>query len=302
MFDNKTIALTGLIGLGLFFALKSKASNIPSFTTSQLISQTNDDGSINLDPGFNFATDTDTPDSITYENDPWTIGTPANANDPLTIGTPYVPDYVLSAWNYDTEMWGMQKTVATQAVFGIPESNIIMQTVSELIADIADYLVPIEGFRSFVYDDANGKPWNISKIGNPTIGYGHKLKSGESVDWVITSDQAYALLIQDISDHLIPIIPNVIVPLTLNQWIVVTSLAFNAGSTAVLRSRFLQALNLGDLASAEYEFKDWNKATITVDGVKVKRVVAGLVTRRENEWNLFVAPQQVVLLDSNLYA
>ncbi len=273
---ERSFIFAGLFGLALFVAFKSSARNIPAFTTVELDVQTNIDGTINLDPGFNGATDT-------YD-------------DPLTIGTPSAPD--LSVWNYHVEPFGLQPSTATDAISNVPQTEIVMTTVSELIADVADYLMPTEAFRSYVYDDANGKPWATSHIGNPTIGYGHKLKPGESVDMIVNTEQAYALLLQDVSDHLLPIIPNVIIPLTLNQWVVVASLAFNAGVTAVLNSQFLKAVNVNDMATAEYQFKDWNKATITVNGVKVKRVVAGLVTRRDKEWALFLTPQQVVMLDN----
>ena len=112
---------------------------------------------------------------------------------------------------------------------------------------------------------------------------------------VLKMKLAYQLLLSDVNKHLAPVVPYVNIPLSLNQWIAITSLAFNAGPDGVKESKFIRAVNAGDMFEAERQFKDWNKATIIVDGQKVKRPVRGLTLRREREWALFATPQQVVM-------
>lgn len=167
----------------------------------------------------------------------------------------------------------------------------VHMTLNELIAAIAEHLKAKEGFVPYVYDDFNAKPWTQSKIGQPTIGYGHLVKEGETFG-TLSEAEAYDLLLSDIRKHLQPIVSYVKVPLTLNQWIVMTSFAFNMGVGALRSSTFLKDVNKGDFAAAEKSFKAWNK--ITVKGEKVES--RGLNNRRNAEWALFSEPQPVVYL------
>lgn len=160
----------------------------------------------------------------------------------------------------------------------------------ELIQMVTDHLQDEEGFRSFIYDDANGKPWTQSKIGNPTIGYGHLVKPEEMAQFAngISEPDAYRLLLQDITTHLNPIIPAVKVPLRLKQWVMLASHAFNSGPNAVKNSTYLKMINGNSpLAAIEKSFKEWNKMTIKQNGKPVKVVVQGLVNRRFREWQMF---------------
>jgi lysozyme len=160
----------------------------------------------------------------------------------------------------------------------------------DLATRAADFLSrpDIEGFREYVYDDVNGKPWSQSHLGNPTIGYGHKLERTDDLTQTWSRETARQVLLQDVLDRIAQLEPAVAVELSINEWVALISLAFNAGVGAVKKSRLLAAINASDDQTALAQWLDWCHATITLpDGSKQKRVVAGLQTRRQTEWNLY---------------
>lgn len=188
--------------------------------------------------------------------------------------------------------WGDDEDVEDVAVLG-NES----MTVDELVEHIAEHLKAKEGLRTYVYDDFNGKPWSQSKIGKATIGYGHLLLPGEPLTWTMTEPQAYELLLSDVRKHLAPVVPYVKVPLTLSQWIVIASMAFQFGPGAIKGATFLNMLNSGaPLDAVEANFKSWSKITVIENGVKKKVVSRGILNRRNHEWAMFVLPEPVVYL------
>lgn len=196
------------------------------------------------------------------------------------------------SWSYEPEPFGAQAIDTSIAPIELLNQAEPMNA-SDLVYEVAEHLKGEEGLRLYVYDDATGKPWSESKRGYPTIGYGHLLKDNESKTWVLPDEAAaYDLLVRDVTKHLAPIIPVVHVPLTMPQWIAITSLAFNAGPYGVAKSQFIKAVNAGDLARAEVEFKDWNKGTVN----GTRRIIQGLVNRREREWALFSTPAPVVMI------
>ena len=170
--------------------------------------------------------------------------------------------------------------------------------VQSLASAVADYLKPVEGFRSYVYDDANGKPWAQSQRGNPTIGYGHLLQRSDDMTMQWSEDYANQVLIDDVMKHMTPLIAAVTVPLSVPAWTALVSLAFNAGAAGVVRSNMLKALNAGDMAKAQANFLDWSKATVKQpDGTKVKVTMPGLLARRQREWAMIEGnPTPVVYL------
>lgn len=212
------------------------------------------------------------------------------------LGRSGLGEFDWGAWGTELEPWGIQQI--SSGIDTMLLDSIGMDT-NALISAVADHLMDVEGYLGYIYDDSNGKPWSESKRGKATIGYGHLVTPADfsvhGEGWTLDNVEALALLFDDVERHLAPIIPYVKVPLTLPQWIAVTSLSFNAGPTAVKNSRFLKSVNAGRVDQAESEFKDWNKATILVDGHPVKRVVKGLVNRRNREWAMFVTPNQSVI-------
>ena len=149
-----------------------------------------------------------------------------------------------------------------------------------------------EKFSAMVYPDQGG---------HPTIGYGHKIKSGDNYGGApLEMDQALLLLQRDVAwatDAITRLVDaDVLDALNQNQYDALVSLVFNIGVGAFQESTFLSILNdgAGTLACridvAGLEFPRWNKATI--DGEKV--VSDGLVKRREAERTLWLTPVEPV--------
>ena len=110
-----------------------------------------------------------------------------------------------------------------------------------------------------------------------TIGYGHTegVKEGDTC----TAEEAASWLIEDIDERVKALAHYVNKPVTENQFIALTSLAFNVGVGAVLKSKLLRKLNAGDFDGAAEEFLDFNLAN--------GKTVPGLTRRREAESELF---------------
>ena len=145
-----------------------------------------------------------------------------------------------------------------------------MRTSMQGITAISDH----EGFRDRPYKDVAGF-W--------TIGYGHKLKSGEWWDR-ITPEFARELLVQDVGIAEDAVNAYVTVPLSQPQFDALVSLAYNIGVGAFKRSTLLQKLNAGDYDGALAQFALWRRAG--------GQVVQGLVNRRAAEAQMFASGTQ----------
>lgn len=110
-----------------------------------------------------------------------------------------------------------------------------------------------------------------------TIGYGHtgNVTEGE----VITVEQADAILENDMARFVDTVDAAVHVPLNDNQAAALTSLMFNIGVGAFMKSTLLKKINASDYAGASKEILRWNK----VDG----QPLAGLTNRRHSEQAVF---------------
>lgn len=169
--------------------------------------------------------------------------------------------------------------------YGKPSKDVVMDQ-NELIAMVVEHLKHEEGFVPYVYDDGvpGAKPWTTSKVGKPTIGYGHLVKPGEQFT-TLTEPAALELLYRDVKAHMAPLIPKVKIALSLNQWVMLVSHAFNAGPNVVINSTYFNLINENaPLSEIETWFKKYNKGR-RADGTLV--VMRGLVTRRAKEWALF---------------
>lgn len=115
-----------------------------------------------------------------------------------------------------------------------------------------------------------------------TIGYGHTagVKQGDK----ITKEKAEETLVKDLAIFELGVSKLVKVPINENQFSALVSFAFNLGLTALANSTLLKKLNAKDYGAAANEFSKWNKATVK----GVKQVLAGLVTRRAEERDLFL--------------
>jgi lysozyme len=101
-----------------------------------------------------------------------------------------------------------------------------------------------EKFSAIAYDDG---------FGNMTIGYGHKIKPGESFE-AISLDTANKILRDDLDIAADFVRRNVSVKLNHNQFDAVVSLVFNAGGQAVYNTELFKALDSGDFQAVRRLF------------------------------------------------
>lgn len=165
--------------------------------------------------------------------------------------------------NYQNSGGGMLSNIASGALSS-PESIAV------------NFLKTEEGWRPYKYTDS---------AGYATIGWGHKIKPGESFPAMIDQTRGEKLLAQDVADHYAGIRDYLPDGLNNNQIAACISFAFNEGITAFLNSTLLKKLQAGDMDGAVAEFAKWNKAH--VGGQLV--VVDGLTNRRAAEVALFTA-------------
>jgi lysozyme len=132
----------------------------------------------------------------------------------------------------------------------------------------------IQGEEKFV-----AKAYKPLKNDKWTIGYGHTkgVKEGD----IITKEEAERLYRQDFEEHSIAL-KSIKVPLTENQKISLTSLAFNLGVSGFKNSDLVKMLNKGDYKGAADELLNYNKFN--------GKFSNGLYDRRCKERELFLTP------------
>lgn len=126
------------------------------------------------------------------------------------------------------------------------------------------------------------------------IGYGHKVVSGDPVEWKdltlktpLTPEQGEALFLSDLLKHVEVINRLVTVPLNQNQYDALASLVMNIGAENFAASTLLKRLNEKDYASAAEQFLVWNKSRDYLNNLIVN---TGLSSRRSGERLLFLTP------------
>lgn len=125
-----------------------------------------------------------------------------------------------------------------------------------------------EGFRSQVYDaNPPNKDW--------TIGYGHKLKSGESFPRGVTQAEARALLIKDVGFAEDRVNRNITRSLTQSQFDSLVSLAYNLTTRSWLAAA--ARINAGETGESVFN------RYVFAAGKKLR----GLVSRRAAEVALY---------------
>lgn len=135
--------------------------------------------------------------------------------------------------------------------------------------DGIDLIKQFEGCRLTAY---------LCPAGVWTIGYGHtgSVNKGDAID----EDEADILLRADLRRFERSVSKLVGVPLSQGQFDALVSFAFNLGGGALQRSTLRQKLNRGDYDGAAEQFMKWTRAG--------GRVLAGLVRRRQAEYELFM--------------
>jgi lysozyme len=127
-----------------------------------------------------------------------------------------------------------------------------------------------EGFRATTYNDVAGRP---------TIGYGHKLRPGESFPNGITRARAEQLLIADVATACGAVEHLVKVPLTQGQYDGLVDFCFNLGRGRLAASTLLRELNAGNYDEARRQLLLWDHAG--------GQALLALQARRQAEFNLW---------------
>lgn len=150
------------------------------------------------------------------------------------------------------------------------------------------YLKRIEGsFKPQAYRD-QAEYW--------TIGYGHKLKHGESFPYGITEEEAHKLLQNDLRTAENTVKKYVKVSLEQNQFDAVVSLTYNVGpkvfrmetykgSGVYKNTELLNLLNAGDYNGSANQILKFNKITAKDGTVSTS---PGLARRRKEEHDIFL--------------
>jgi lysozyme len=130
-----------------------------------------------------------------------------------------------------------------------------------------------EGFRANPYEDVAG--WK-------TVGYGHKILSGDSFTYPMSKEDAEILMKKDVQFAVNCLNKNVQTPLNQNQFDALCSFVYNLGQGNFLTSSLHSKLQEGDVAGASLEFPKWCRA----GGI----VSQGILKRRLAEQTLFNTP------------
>lgn len=127
-----------------------------------------------------------------------------------------------------------------------------------------------EGFSSSIYTCPGG---------HETVGWGHRVRTGEKIETPLSRERALALLQADLAP--IEALLDALFPhLAQGQFDACASLAFNIGLTAFRCSTLMAKVAVGDMAGAAAQFRYWNKSS--------GRVLPGLIKRRAAERALFL--------------
>lgn len=138
-----------------------------------------------------------------------------------------------------------------------------------------DLIKRSEGFRESVYTDV---------AGFPTIGYGHRLRPGESFPEGVTQVEAQAILTADVSDAEQAVSRLVKVTLTQGQYDALVDFVFNLGPSRLASSTLLEDLNAGHYSAACEQLLIWDHSMVN----GAEQIVAGLKSRRQAEYNLWM--------------
>jgi lysozyme len=169
--------------------------------------------------------------------------------------------------------------LATLFIMNTETGKNIVSSIGETAQSVSDYALSLvarlEGFSATAYKDV---------AGFLTIGYGHKIQSGETVPSHITNEEALKLLDADMQTAASVVDQYVSVPLSEGQRAALISFVYNTSSTDPLRfanSRLLAKVNIGDFGGAADEFDKWVYAGGSVSN--------GLIARRAQEKEVFLS-------------
>lgn len=119
-----------------------------------------------------------------------------------------------------------------------------------------------------------------------TLGLGET--DGIKPGMTCTADQAWDMLLRDLTTRAEAVKAMLVLPANENQLGALVSLVYNIGLEAFRKSSVLRLHNKGDFAAAARAFDLWNKARLNGTGKLV--VLAGLTARRKAEAALYLTP------------
>lgn len=122
--------------------------------------------------------------------------------------------------------------------------------------------------------------------GHNTIGWGHRVQSGEKFQQPISAVEAENLLRRDLLGVGGQVGVTVKVPLTQSMMDALACFVFNVGVGAFVGSTLFAVLNVGQYEAAADEFLRWDKARNPKTGQKER--LTGLTRRRQAERELFL--------------
>lgn len=141
-------------------------------------------------------------------------------------------------------------------------------TVSPTGVELVKYF---EDFRSHPYHDIGNK--------RLTIGYGHQETAHKDAVW--TKKHATKMLLKGLNRRAQRICDNLLVDINQHQLDALTSLAYNIGTQALLKSTLFKHVNTLEFSDAAKEFVKFNRSN--------SKVVRGLTIRRQMEQLLFLS-------------
>jgi lysozyme len=143
-----------------------------------------------------------------------------------------------------------------------------------------------EAFMAKPYDDG---------AGNLTIGYGHLIREGENFAAGITEAAADTLFRQDVARVVNPALDRITIELTQNQVDALGSFIFNVGTGGFLKN-ILSHVNAGEIEGTTSRMLQYITGRDAKSGRR--RVLRGLLTRRQFEVALFKNPTPLKYLDN----
>jgi lysozyme len=154
--------------------------------------------------------------------------------------------------------------------YGVPNRIIVPNNISK---NGLELIKSSEGFKDKPYVDSKNKI---------VVGYGTTIPNASFKNKKITEKEGENLLLNHINKYVVPVIKKYVkVPLTQNEFDALSSLIYNIGDGAFIKSKLLSdGINKRD-RKAILKHWDWLKA------YGKETPVMGLVKRREKEKSLF---------------
>ncbi len=202
----------------------------------------------------------------------YALGSPTNYTDPMGTRPPQVAR-ILGSANVANQSYTSQGGADVQNQLGGTGYSQYPAAIGPNPAPSRAGIKQISQFERF---ESRVSP---DPVGIPTIGFGHKVRAGESFQEPITRQQGVDLLHSDVKRVVTPGLRKVGVALTQNQVDALGSFIFNVGPAAFNDSTLLRKLNAGNFGAVPDELRRF----VYAGG----RKLPGLIRRREAEAQLF---------------